>query len=135
MNVREFPFVVQIGKAGTKGEPFDMNLIGWFADYPDPYDFINVLLYGKTISKANNVNTAYFDDPAFNRKMEQAARAAGAARDRAYAQLDLELTRAAPFVVYGNQTTREFLSERIGCPMATSIAGGLNLVMLCERRQ
>ncbi len=135
VNVREFPFAVQIGKAGTKGEPFDMNLIGWFADYPDPYDFINVLLYGKTISKANNVNTAYFDDPAFNRKMEQAARAAGAARDRAYAQLDLELTRAAPFVVYGNQTTREFLSERIGCPMATSIAGGLNLVMLCERRQ
>jgi ABC-type oligopeptide transport system substrate-binding subunit len=111
-----------------------MNLIGWFADYPDPYDFINVLLYGKTISKANNVNTAYFDDPAFNTKMEQAARAAGVARERAYAQLDLELTRAAPFVVYGNQTTREFLSERIGCPMATSIAGGLNLVMLCERQ-
>ena len=28
-----------------------MNLIGWFADYPDPYDFVNVLLYGKTIAK------------------------------------------------------------------------------------
>jgi hypothetical protein len=77
VNVREFPFAVQIGKAGIKGEPFDMNLIGWFADYPDRYDFINVLLYGKTISKANNVNTAY--------------------------QLDLELTRAAPFVVYATR--------------------------------
>ncbi len=66
--------------------------------------------------------------------MEQAARASGTARERAYAQLDLELTRSAPFVVFGNQTTREFVSERIGCPMATSIAGGLNLVMLCERQ-
>lgn len=135
VRVREFPFGVQIGKTGTRGEPFDMNLIGWFADYPDPYDFVNVLLYGKTITKANNVNTAYFDDPAFNAKMERAARTRGAARERAYAQLDLELTRAAPFVVFGNQTTREFVSERIGCPMATSISGGLNLVMLCERRR
>lgn len=134
VKVREFPFGVQIGKTGTKGEPFDMNLIGWFADYADPYDFINVLLYGKTISKVNNVNTAYFDDPAFNRKMEQAARAAGTARERAYAKLDLELTRAAPFVVFGNQTTREFISERLGCPLASPITGGLNLVMLCERK-
>ena len=70
VEVKTFPFAVQIPKAGPRGEPFDMNLIGWFADYPDPYDFINVLLYGKTIAKLNNVNTAYFDDPVFNRRME-----------------------------------------------------------------
>ena len=26
-----------------------MFLIAWFADYPDPFDFINVLLDGKNI--------------------------------------------------------------------------------------
>ena len=94
-----------------------MNLIGWFADYPDPYDFINILLYGKTIAKANNINTAYFDDPVFNRKMEEASRLVGPARAKAYAQLDADLTLAAPFAVYGNSNAREFVSERIGCPM------------------
>ena len=77
VNVKSLPFAVQIAKAGRRGEPFDMNLIGWFADYPDPYDFINILLYGKTIAKANNINTAYFDDPVFNKRMEEASRLAG----------------------------------------------------------
>jgi peptide/nickel transport system substrate-binding protein len=131
VEVKSYSFSVQINKAGTRGEPFDMNLIGWFADYPDPYDFINVLLYGKTIAKANNVNTAYFNDPVFNRRMDQAALLTGDARGAAYAALDRDLTRAAPFVVYGNSTTREFVSDRLGCPVRSAPAGGLNLTMLC----
>ena len=110
-----------------------MNLIAWFADYPDPYDFINILLSGKTIAKENNINTAYFDDPVFNRRMEAAALLIGKAREAAYAKLDRDLTIAAPFAVYGNGNIREFVSARIGCPMYSVPAGGLNLVMLCER--
>lgn len=87
VEVKAYSFGVQINKTGTRGEPFDMNLIGWFADYPDPYDFINVLLYGKTIAKANNVNTAYFNDPAFNRRMERASLTTGDARASVYAAL------------------------------------------------
>jgi peptide/nickel transport system substrate-binding protein len=135
VRVRTFPFAVQIAKTGTRGEPFDMNLIGWFADYPDPYDFINILLYGKTISKTNNVNSAYFNDPTFNRRMEAASRLRGRARERAYAALDRDLVRAAPFVVFQNPTAREFVSARIGCPMFGAVVGGLNLVMLCERNR
>ncbi len=131
--MKSLPFAVQIAKAGRKGEPFDMNLIGWFADYPDPYDFINILLYGKTISNANNINTAYFDDPTFNKRMEDASRLSGAARAQAYAKLDADLVRAAPFAVFGNFTAREFVSSRIGCKMTAPAAGGLNLVMLCEK--
>jgi len=134
VQVETYTFGVQITKAGTRGEPFDMNLIGWFADYPDPYDFVNVLLYGKTIAKLNNVNTAYFDDPAFNRRMERAALTTGDARAAKYASLDRDLTRAAPFVVYGNSTIREFVSDRIGCPVTSAQAGGLNLTMLCLKR-
>jgi ABC-type transport system substrate-binding protein len=134
VEVKTYTFSVQINKAGTRGEPFDMNLIGWFADYPDPYDFVNVLLYGKTIAKLNNVNTAYFNDPVFNRRMERAALTTGDARAATYAALDRDLTRAAPFVVYGNSTIREFLSERIGCPVTSGPAGGLNLTMLCLKK-
>ena len=119
MDIKLYAFSVQITKAGTRGEPFDMNLIGWFADYPDPYDFINILLYGKTIAKTNNVNTAYFNDPVFNRRMERAALTTGDARAATYAALDRDLTKAAPFVVYGNSTYREFVSERIGCPVSS----------------
>jgi peptide/nickel transport system substrate-binding protein len=133
VNVKTLPFAVQIAKAGARDEPFDINLIGWFADYPDPYDFINILLYGKTIAKTNNINTAYFDDPAFNKRMEQASSLIGTAREQAYAKLDADLTRAAPFVVFGNSTIREFVSSRIGCKMTAPTAGGLNLVMLCAK--
>ena len=109
-----------------------MNLIGWFADYPDPYDFINVLLYGKNISEKNNINTAYWNDPAYNRKMENASRLSGDARYRTYGQLDVDISRSqAPFVVYSNQNIREFVSSRIGCPTYSSAWGGLNLVTLC----
>ncbi len=133
VETKTYTFSAQITKTGIRGEPFDMNLISWFADYPDPYDFINVLLYGKTIAKENNVNTAYFDDPAFNRKMEAASQLTGKAREAAYARLDRELTVAAPFVVFGNANVREFVSERIGCPMYAVPQVGLNLVMLCQR--
>ena len=134
LKVRIFPFAVQLAKAGKRGEPFDLNLIGWFADYPDPYDFINVLLHGRTIEAANNVNTAYFDDPAFNRRMDKAKLLAGDARLRAYATLDRDLTRAAPLVVFGNPTVREYVSERIGCPVYSVPSGGLNLTMLCLKK-
>jgi peptide/nickel transport system substrate-binding protein len=132
VKIRTFTFATQIEKTGRQTEPFDMNLIGWFADYPDPYDFINILLYGKTIGPKNNVNTAYFNDPEYNRKMEEASRLRGDARYRVYGALDVDITRnAAPFVVFGNINVREFVSERIGCPMYSSAWGGLNLVMLC----
>jgi ABC-type transport system substrate-binding protein len=134
VEVKTYTFSVQITKAGTRGEPFDMNLIGWFADYPDPYDFVNVLLYGKTISKSNNVNTAYFDDAVFNRRMDRAALTTGDARAATYAALDRDLTRAAPFVVYGNSTIREFVSDRIGCPVRSGPSIGLNLTMLCVKK-
>ena len=51
------PFGVAIRTAGTRGSDFDMFLIAWFADYPDPYDFINVLLDGQTSSRRTTRTT------------------------------------------------------------------------------
>ena len=41
---------------GDPKEPYDIVLNGWFADYPDPVDFINILLDGRNITSQNNVN-------------------------------------------------------------------------------
>jgi hypothetical protein len=69
------------------------------------------------------------NDP--NRRMEQAALLRGDARAAAYARLDRDITREAPFVVTGNSTTREFISANVRCPMTSAPWGGLNLLMLC----
>ena len=49
---------------GVKGNDADMGVnMGWCSDYPDPYDWINILLYGGAIQAENNVNYSYFNDP------------------------------------------------------------------------
>ena len=68
------PFGVAIRTAGTRGSDFDMFLIAWFADYPDPYDFINVLLDGQNIQAANNSNYSYLNSPKYNKLMTDASK-------------------------------------------------------------
>ncbi len=103
VRIKQFPRNVQITKQGTKGEPFDITDEGWFADYPDPYDFINKLLDGRTIQASNNVNISYFDHAGYNRKMDEAASLTGDARATAYAQLDADIAgNAAPLVAWGD---------------------------------
>jgi peptide/nickel transport system substrate-binding protein len=112
------PFAVAIKTAGTKSQAqagdFDMFLIGWLADYPDPFDFINVLLDGDNIQEANNSNYAYLNNPTYNKRMKAAAKLSGEPRYRAYGQLDVDLMRnVAPWAPIINGNTREFISNRI----------------------
>jgi ABC-type oligopeptide transport system substrate-binding subunit len=83
VTIKQFPRNVQFTKEGNKGEPFDIADEGWIADNPDPYDLINKLLDGRTIQETNNVNFSYFNDPAYNKKMDEAASQTGDARNRA----------------------------------------------------
>jgi peptide/nickel transport system substrate-binding protein len=113
------------------GEPYDLALVTWADDYPDPYDSLNVLFDGKLASL--RINTSHFDDPAYNRELEAASRLSGAARYRAYARLDAELARnAAPLVAFGNETARDFFSARIGCQLYQPVIG-MDLGALCVR--
>ena len=134
VEVKPYTFAVLIDKTGTRGEPFDLYAIGWFADYPDPYDFINILLDGRTIVAKNNINTSYFNVPAYQKKMDAAARLTGDARYRAYGNLDIDITRnQSPLVITNNQNVREFISSKVGCAHYSYAWGGLNLVMLCPK--
>jgi len=83
----------------------------WGADFPDPADFINTLF-----DPASSANFGHFSNPAFTRRMHQAARLSGERRLRAYARLDEDLTKdGPPAAAWGNGTVREFFCARVGC--------------------
>ena len=87
---------------------------GWCQDYPDPYDFINNLLHGRTVGAENSNNLANFNDPVYNARMDRAARLTGAARLRAYASLEHDLvTKAAPWAAWGQPANQFFFSESV----------------------
>ncbi len=133
VDVQQFARAVQFKKEGTKGEPFDIAFEGWQADYADPFDFINVLLSGKTIRASNNNNFSYFNDPAWNKKMEDASKLAGEKRYSAYGQLDLDLVQGpAPLAAWGNDNERNFFSSHVGCQLFQPVYG-MDIAALCAR--
>jgi len=99
---------------GTKGTTYGVALAGWCADYFDPYDYINVLLDGRSIQQTNNVDLAFFDNAALNKQMDAAADLSGDARAAAYAKLDKEIMQKyAPWVPYYIASNRYFVSSRV----------------------
>ncbi len=133
VEIRQFDRVVEHEKMATRGEPFDLGLEGWGMDYPDPSNFINVLLDGRRIQADNNVNVSYFNNAAFNTRMDQANSLAGAARLTAYGLLDRDLMRdQAPVAPYISTNARIFTSNSVGCYAYTSIQGSL-LTQICKK--
>ena len=49
VKVKYFQRSVQFQEEGVKGTPNDIADEGWLADFPDPYDFLNILLSGHSI--------------------------------------------------------------------------------------
>jgi len=113
--------VVETTKGGNRStNDYDLLLNGWGQDYPDPYDFINVLLDGSNLKPDNNVNLSYFNSPKWNTAMHAAATLSGAARYKAYAKLDHDLMAGpAPLAPYIDTQARIFMSKRVGCYVYT----------------
>jgi peptide/nickel transport system substrate-binding protein len=98
----------------TKGTSYDLAQAGWCADYFDPFDYINVLLDGRSIQATNNTDMAYFNSPKLNRQMDAAASLSGKARAAAYAKLDLEIMQDyAPWVPWDIVDNTFFVSSRV----------------------
>jgi len=100
---------------GKRGNDADMGVsMGWCSDYPDPYDWINILLYGPSIQDENNVNYSYFNNPRWNKRMANAAKLVGPKRLKVYGQLDLDIMqKAAPVAVERTYNNRYFFSNRV----------------------
>jgi ABC-type oligopeptide transport system substrate-binding subunit len=99
VEVKHFDFTVLPERVAASGEPFDLALGGWIADYPDPATFfVPLLAHGSRVWGIN------LDDPLIDRRIEAANRLSGEARRKAWADLDVDLMREnppwAPLVYY-----------------------------------
>jgi len=139
-NLRRIGIEVQIRALGDslferlqrRGEPFDIAVLGWQSDYPDPLDFLQQL-DGRTIAPDGNLNTAYYDDPGYNRTLDAAAGLASPARELALGRLAVDVARtAAPWAAIGNEREHSFFSARIGCRLHHPVFG-IDLAALCIR--
>lgn len=127
VEVKAFTDATLYTKTATPGEPFDLAYASWLPDYLDPGAVLNVLLEGGVIIPT-------FDDPAYRARLAAAARRTGAERYLTYARLDADLTRnAAPFVAFGNASSHDLFSARIGCQ--TYGVYGMDLAALCIRKR
>jgi peptide/nickel transport system substrate-binding protein len=126
VDVKAFPVGVMFNRVIRPGEPFDMVFVPWVADYPDPAALLNLLLASGTVLPT-------FDDPVYRRRLAAAARLTGPKRYLTYARLDADLTRhAAPWIAFGNASSHELFSARMGCQ--TYGVYGLDLAALCLRK-
>jgi peptide/nickel transport system substrate-binding protein len=113
---------------------WDLGTFGYAAEFADPADYLNPLLQGN-LPAALNANFSHFDDPAYNRRLDAAARLAGPARDTAYAKLHADLiAKAAPMAAIGVWLNRDLFSARIGCQIYQPLSG-IDLAALCIKRQ
>jgi ABC-type oligopeptide transport system substrate-binding subunit len=107
---------------------YDIGLMTWRFDYADPFNFLNVMFDGNL-----RTNEAHFDEPAWNHRLEAAAKLSGEQRYRAYTRLDSDLAReAAPWIAFQNSSRFDFFSDRIGCQTNQPIYG-IDLAALCIR--
>jgi hypothetical protein len=105
---------------------FDMTWQGWIPDFPDPGAMLNVLL-------ESNAVVPSFVSSYWHARLVAAARLSGARRGLAYAQLNLRLARdAAPLVAFGDPTSQDFFSARVGCETFNAL--GVDLDTLCLKR-
>jgi peptide/nickel transport system substrate-binding protein len=129
---KPLPFGVLLDQLNGLKSTYDMVVLGWLADYPDPSDFLNVLFSGKSITPRFNQNIALLDDPAFNRRLDSALRLTGDERYSAYGQLDADLMREdAPWAPLNNANEREFVSARVGCYAAPGAYAFMSLAAVC----
>jgi YVTN family beta-propeller protein len=126
VQVKKIPIQATFDRLSRKGEPFDLAPSGWLSDYPDPAQFLNVLLTSGVIPT--------FDDPTYQGKLASVARLSGPARYLAYGKLDADLARnAAPWVAISNSSSRDFFSARMGCQVFQPAYGMMDLAALCIR--
>jgi peptide/nickel transport system substrate-binding protein len=131
--LKTFPFAVRIAKEGHRGEPFDLDLQAWGADYPDPVDFIDILLDGRNIQAENNNDNSYFNHAGFNNRMRDAGRISNLSkRYAAWAAIDRDVMKQqAPLAPLFFRTVREFTSKRVGCYSYQPIYAVMNFNAVC----
>jgi peptide/nickel transport system substrate-binding protein len=125
-------FSALLAAIGDPKEPYDLVLIGWLADYPDPVDFINVKLSGNKITTTNNPNLSLLNDATLNRRMARAQLLSGPRRYSTFGRLDVDIMRTvAPWAPLFVPNIREFVSSRVGCYLFQESQAAMDLAHVC----
>jgi ABC-type oligopeptide transport system substrate-binding subunit len=115
VEVKYFEQLTHFEKTGTRGEPFDVAMLAWTTDYADPASFFEYFLDSK-IEPTGNSNISYFVRPWVDARIEAAGPLRGAARRKAWADLDVDLMRNdPPWAPYFHTTRPNFVSQSYGC--------------------
>jgi ABC-type transport system substrate-binding protein len=131
VEIHAFPAPLYFQKLATRGEPFDMGLIGWIFE-ADPGAALSGLFDGALLGKPGNGNYSYFNSPQWNHALRRANRLTGEARYRAFGRLDIALAReAAPAVAWGVDNVFTLVSARTGCVIVNP---GLDLAAVCLKQ-
>jgi ABC-type transport system substrate-binding protein len=131
VDVKALPFhtgsAAYLKRLAAPGAEWDLALVVWTPNVPDPYAYINALLDGRQIG---STNVAGFASAAYDRAMRGAARILDTRmRNRAYGALDVRLARdAAPLAAIGVLNEATFVSERVGCKV---LRPALDLTAVC----
>ena len=124
VQVHQFPYPVFYDLVNQTG-PWDIADVGWQPDYPDPADFLNLLLEDGSFIPT-------FNDQAYRQRLTQGAELSGPTRYLTYGELARDLDRnAAPWIAYSNITVHSFFSSRVACQNYGVY--GIDLAALCVR--
>jgi ABC-type transport system substrate-binding protein len=125
-------FSALLAAVGDPTEPYDLVLLGWLADYPDPVDFLNAKLSGTQITPSNNPNLSLVNDPTLNRRLAEASLLSGPRRYSTYGRLDVDIMRTVvPWVPLFVPTVREFVSSHVGCYLFQEAQAAMDLAHVC----
>ncbi len=92
----------------------DTGWANWFMDYPHPNDYFQPQLSGASITPTADSNYSRFDDPAINRRIAKLdTEPLGPRQEAAYARLDRDVMRQAPWAPFGSLTLTTFVSAAI----------------------
>jgi ABC-type transport system substrate-binding protein len=131
--VKHFDQESETEKAGTRGEPFDLVLNAWSVDCADPASYFEPLLDGASIRKTGNFTFSYFNDARVNARIRAANRLRGAARRKAWTDLDADLMRNnPPWAPYFHTTRADFVSRSYGCFLSHPFYG-VDIVAACKK--
>jgi peptide/nickel transport system substrate-binding protein len=105
-------YTTVIGNSSTPD--LDTGWAAWYMDYPHPNDYFQPQLSGEAILPTLNNNYAHFDDPATNRQIAKlGAEQLGPQQEAAYARLDREVMKQAPWAPFGTTEMITFISKDI----------------------
>jgi peptide/nickel transport system substrate-binding protein len=105
-------YTTVIGNEST--QDLDTGWANWYIDYPHPNDYFEPQLSGASIEPTLDSNYSRFSDPAINKRIAELDREPlGPKQEAAYAQLDREVMKQAPWAPFGSVTMTTFVASGI----------------------